>query len=243
MDTELLVDSQIADGQSLIERLILDNFDVSVAFWVKASEDGSWQLYIASPNVVLGKSGEAYQKVYYSLDAISVSTISTLDINLLDDESPIAVAAIELRDRLPAKIPTRYRGKRLGTLSVNEVYIYQELEIPVRQSFLVKYVRQEQTNEWVATTRKREYYRGHKAKGAISYSTAQWMGDQPGNEKFALVYVMVEVGPGLDESAIILNPIMMIHLAEQAQLTADEMFKEKHPDASITHEALALSVH
>jgi hypothetical protein len=31
---------------------------------------------------------------------------------------------------------------------------------------------------------------------------------------------------------------MMVHLGEQAQLTADEMFKEKHPDAIIMHEPL-----
>jgi len=241
MDSELLVDDQIADGQSLIERLIQDNFDVSVAVWVKASDDAPWQLYIGSPEVSPGKSGEAYRRVYNSLDSISVSAISTLDINLLDDESPIARAAIGIRDRLPARIPTKYLGKRLGDLPIKEVYIYQKLEIPIRQSFLVTYVRQGQTDEWVATTRMKEYYRGHKAIGAISYSTAQWVGDEPGKEKFALIYVMVEVGPGIDESAIIANPIMMIHLSEQAQLTADEMFKDKHPGASITHETLALS--
>jgi hypothetical protein len=46
MDAELLVDDQIAQGKSLIEQLIKDNFNVSVAFWVKATDDGSWQLHI-----------------------------------------------------------------------------------------------------------------------------------------------------------------------------------------------------
>jgi hypothetical protein len=58
----------------------------------------------------------------------------------------------------------------------------------------------------------------------------------------AIVYVMIEVADGIDESAIIANPIMVGDMAEQAQLLADEMFKSKNPDAVITHEALALTV-
>jgi hypothetical protein len=243
MDTELLVDNQIADGQALIEQLIKDSFRVSVAFWVKATVEGSWQLYIASPDVDSTKPNEAYQKVYYSLDSISDSTITTSDINLLSSESPAARAAIVQRDRARAKMGVKYHGKRLGSLVVKEAYVYPDLEIPLRQSFLVTYVRQGQTNEWRATTTNKEFYRGHLATGAISYSTAQWSGDKTGDEKFALVYVMVEVSSGVDEPAIIANPVMMLHLGEQAQLTADEMFKEKHPDATVVHEPLMLSFH
>jgi hypothetical protein len=241
MDTELLVDNQIADGQSLIEQLIKDNFRVSAAFWVKSTEEGSWQLYIASPDVDSTKPNEAYQKVYYSLDSISDSTISTVDINLLNSENPAAKAAVVQRNRARAKKGLKYYGKRLGNLAVKDAYIYPELEIPLRQSFLVTYVRQGQTNKWNATTRKKEFYRGHQALGAVSYSTAQWLGDEKEDENFAHVYVMVEVSSGVDESAIIANPVMMIHLGEQAQLTADELFKGKHPDATVVHEPLMLS--
>jgi hypothetical protein len=152
-------------------------------------------------------------------------------------------AAIELRDRLPARIPTRYHGQRLGPLPVKEVYIYEKLEIPLRQSFLITYVWQGKSTDWVATTRRQEFYLGHEENGAISYSTAQWAGEDPGGEKFAHVYVMVEVASGLDESAILSNQIMMIHLGKQARLAVDQLFREKHPDASITHQALALAPH
>jgi hypothetical protein len=238
MDTELLVDDQIADGKSLIEQLIKDNFNVSVAFWIKATDDGSWQLHIASPDVNEEKPSEAYQKVYNSLDAISSGTISALDINLINSENPNAKGAIEHRNRVHARKGVRYYGKKLGNLAVKEAYIYQELEIPVRQAFLVTYVRQGQSNEWKASTKKKEFYRGHKATGAISYSTAQWLDAKIDDEKFAHVFVMVEVSSGVDESAIITHPFMIVHLGEQAQLTADEMFKEKHPDAIIIHEPL-----
>ena len=42
MDTELLVDSQIEDGKLFVEQLIQDGFDVSVALWVKPSDEGLW---------------------------------------------------------------------------------------------------------------------------------------------------------------------------------------------------------
>jgi hypothetical protein len=124
MDTELLVESQIDDGQRLVDQLIRDDFEISVAFWVKTSEEGLWHLYIASPSVDEGKLGEAYRKVYASLGKIPNSWVSPSDIKLVNDMNPIAREAVEVRDRYSAKTPTRYRGKRLGGLSIKEAYIY-----------------------------------------------------------------------------------------------------------------------
>jgi hypothetical protein len=243
MDTELLVDDRITEGQMLVEQLIKDNFDVGVAFWVKTTDDGAWQLYLASSEVGESKPSEAYRRLYYSLNSLSLMSISNLDVRLVNDSSPIAQAAIEFRDRLPTKGPSRYYGKNLGPLSVKEVYIYPKIEIPVRQSFLVSYIREGSTNTWRATTQRKEFYRGHAAKGAVSYSKAQWAGEKPEDQRFALIYVMVEVSPGLDESAILTNPIMIVHLSEQAQLLADQMFKERNPDSTILHEPLAIAHH
>jgi len=66
MDTEILVGSQFDDGRRLVGQVVRDGFDVSVAFWVKTSEEGLWRLYIASPSVDAERPGEAYQKVYAS---------------------------------------------------------------------------------------------------------------------------------------------------------------------------------
>jgi hypothetical protein len=239
MDTELLVDGQIADGQLLVEQLVKDNFEVSAAFWVKLNDDSLWQLYIASPEVDEHKSTNAYRKVYSSLSNLSLASISNLDINVISDNNPTARAVIELRDRLPARIPTRHRGRRLGSLPVKEVYIYQKMEQPLRQSFLVTYVKQGDENEWRATTQMKEFVRGRKETGAITYSTA--LGLTPASEgpKFALIHVLAEVAPGLDES-IVQNRAMMVQLAEQSRFIADKLFKEKHPQAIITHEPLML---
>jgi len=124
MDTELLVENQIDDGQRLVDQLIRDGFDISVAFWVKTSEEGLSRLYIASPSVDEGKLGEAYRKVYASLGNIPSSWVSPSDIKLVNDMNPIAREAVEVRDRYPLRTPTRYHGKRLGGLSTTEAYSY-----------------------------------------------------------------------------------------------------------------------
>ena len=77
-----------------------------------------------------------------SLDKSAALSISYSDIKLMADSNAVARAAMELRDRLPARIPTRIRDRRLGTLMVKEGYIYQKITVPLRQSFLVTYVRQ-----------------------------------------------------------------------------------------------------
>jgi hypothetical protein len=127
MDTEILVESQIDDGRRLVDQAVRDGFDVSVAFWVKTSEEGLWQLYIASPSVDEGRLGQAYRKVYASLSKTPDSWISPSDIKLINVENPIAQDIIAARDRHPAKIPTRYRGKRIGNLSIVKAYIYPPL--------------------------------------------------------------------------------------------------------------------
>ena len=213
---------------------------MSVAFWVETSEDGVWQLYLASPEVGSDKSTAVYRKVYNALDSISPVSISTLDISLLNTESPIARAALEQRDRLPARKPTKYLGKRLGPLAIKEAYIYQRMELPLRQAVTVSYVRHGDADEWRATVRMNEFYRGDQAKGVVSYSTTFRLTPESEGPRFALVYVMVEVGPGIDENVILNTPIIMIQLAEQARTLADAEFRRKHPQATIFHEPIIL---
>jgi hypothetical protein len=62
MDTELLVEEHIDEGQALIERLALEDFDVSVAFWAKATDEGLWQLFIASSSLSTTNPSAAYHK-------------------------------------------------------------------------------------------------------------------------------------------------------------------------------------
>jgi hypothetical protein len=124
MDQELLVTEQIDDGQRLIDQLAKDGFEVRAAYWVRTSESGSWTLQIATPPIPPDKLGTAYRTVYASLGKIINTWVSPSDIKLVNSTSLVALEAVRVRDRYPAKTPTWYRGKSLGPLAVEEAYIY-----------------------------------------------------------------------------------------------------------------------
>lgn len=124
MDTELLVDNRIEDGQKLVAELVLVGFDISVAFWVKTSEEGLWFLYIGSASVEPSKIGDAYRTVYACLSKIPDSWVSVSEVRLIQANNPIAKDAMMARDRQSGRLPVRFQGQRLGNLSVEEAYIY-----------------------------------------------------------------------------------------------------------------------
>jgi hypothetical protein len=233
VDTELLVE-QKDDGERLIEQLARDKFATSVAFWLKTSDEGSWQLYIASPLVEEAKANEAYRKVYSSLGKAGASWVSPSDIRLLNDSSPLARNTIDVRDRHPGKMPTTYHGKRLGGLSISEAYIYPEKPC-LRQSFTARYYKKGQSNEWRSTIKREEMRRDVQAKGAVAYTTARREGETAADENFAIVGVFLQLDPRFDNDDLIVSPGVWQTLTEQAWQMADEMFKNQHPEAIIEH--------
>jgi hypothetical protein len=140
MDYELLVEPHIEDGKSLIAELSRAGFDVSVAVWVKASEDGHWSLYIGSKSVGSLPLADAYRAVYSAWRDIPSPSIDFSDIKLVEPSDPIAASAMQIRDRYPARLPTRYRGPVLGGKSIDEAYIYPRPTGPMSVNEVVQTV-------------------------------------------------------------------------------------------------------
>jgi len=232
MDTELLVTSQIEEGQRLVEQLVRDGFDVEVAFWVKTSEEGLWHLFIASPLVDAEKLGEAYRKAYASMNKIPEIGISPVDITLVSSKNPIAQDAVAMRGRHPGSIPTSFHARRLGGLSVKEAYIYPPL-VRFRLSFSVAYHRVEKSNTWKAKTKREALFRDIKAKGAVAYSTGRWEGEKAEDADHATVSVLLEVDPEFVDESLRIQPNVWEMVTNQAKEIADHMFKARHPDAVI----------
>ena len=195
MDTELLVEDRIDEGRVLLEHLMTADFQVAVAFWVKPGEDAVWRLYIAPSGFSRGDRSGEHAKVYAILDHIPGTSISPSDITLLDPASQAAEVVAELRDRSSTNAPRKYRDQRFGNLSAKEAIIYPPIDNPLRQEFIVTYVKRPELNEWAATTQWTESYRGLSAKGAVSYSTASWLGATPEDPKFAHVRVLIKSVP------------------------------------------------
>jgi hypothetical protein len=104
---------------------------------------------------------------------------------------------------------------------------------PVRQSFDVTYHREGKSNLWRATTTKGRIWRGLKAQGAISFSTAGWESGDDGG--FATVSVLVEVDPRFADPAFGDPVEVMPEMVQSVRKLADEMFLSRHPRAHVTH--------
>jgi hypothetical protein len=130
MAAELLVANQIEDGKKIIDQLVRDGFEVTVAFWVK-TEEGLWRLYIASPSVDNQRPGKAAPALYDSLRKIPDSSVQFSEIRLINAANPMAQDAVALRNH-PAIIPNEYPGKRLGHLAIEESFIYpRSMEVTI----------------------------------------------------------------------------------------------------------------
>jgi hypothetical protein len=125
-------------------------------------------------------------------------------------------------------------ARPVGELMVEEAYVYGPPET-LRQSYTVHYVRQGQTNQWRATAERRNMIKNVRDKGAVAYTSAHWQGQNPGDENFALVSVLLELDPRCNDRDLIVNPGVWQLFGHQAVLAADEMFRTHHPEAIIEH--------
>jgi hypothetical protein len=124
MDTVTLVESQIDDGQRLLDRLREEGVVVRAACWVKPADEDRWSLYIATP--VLDEKGglEAYRQVIHVLRSLGDVSLTSSDIKLVGEKDPIAQDALDILRRFPHSTPIRSPRPLLGGTPVEEVYVY-----------------------------------------------------------------------------------------------------------------------
>ena len=127
MGQELLVNEQIDAAADFLRDF--DEFaGVTAAFWVNPAESDDWYLYVASDEINGGNLAAAYGEVGRILGAMSPRSLDPFRIKLVNASDPIALEAVKIRDRFPAKaIPTRYNGSSIGGMSINGAYIYPAL--------------------------------------------------------------------------------------------------------------------
>jgi hypothetical protein len=236
MDTQTLVDDKIHAGQRFITLLVQRNYEVIVACWVKTSDEDDWFLYIASGEVDRKGLAEAYREAYRVLKELDTPWITASQLKLVRSDNPIVADVQETQHLQAAAFPTVSNRPQLGDISTQEVYIYSDIDpekVLLRQEVSVTYFRQENTNVWNAATRPGEFHRGVRAKGAVAFTTACYEGEKPEDQRFAIVSVLVEIDPRFDERAFLERPDTRRMLADQARRMGDELFRLKHPEATI----------
>jgi hypothetical protein len=126
MGQTTLVGNQITDAERLVSRLVEKGFSISAASWVKTSEEGLWFLYVVSRAVDDFGLAQAYRRLNAAAGPMSDLWVSPFDIKLVGTNNPIARDMLEALARAPtpATVPIRYAGTRLGSVRIEEAYIY-----------------------------------------------------------------------------------------------------------------------
>ncbi len=123
MGEELLVNEQIDAGADFV-RDFNDYLAVSVACWVIPAESDDVFLYIASDDIDDSNFDVAYGEVLRRLSGKKSRWLDPFQIKLVNSSDPIAHDAIEIRDRYPAPLVTRYGGSSIGGMSIDGACIY-----------------------------------------------------------------------------------------------------------------------
>ncbi|MBV9125968.1 MAG: hypothetical protein JO112_21665 [Planctomycetes bacterium] len=124
MDQGTLVGEQIADGRRFVERFAADGNLVQAAFWAETAEEGLWFLYLATETYDRDGPAAAYRAVHASLDKLGQPGIFSSEIKVISPKNPIAKDVLALIARHPGRFAFNLAGQALGSVAVDQVYIY-----------------------------------------------------------------------------------------------------------------------
>ena len=124
MDQSTLVAEQIDDGRRFVERFAANGNFVQAAFWVKTAEDGLWFLYVATDIMDRDGPAAAYRAVHASLRKLGDTGVASSEIKVISPNNPIAKDILAIMLRNPGRSAIRYGDMVLGSIAVEQVYIY-----------------------------------------------------------------------------------------------------------------------
>jgi hypothetical protein len=123
MDQGALVMPQLDAGARLVNEF--DKYaPVRAAFWLKPRDEGEWYLYLASDQIDDSNFDVAYGEVLRLTGKTPTPWLDPLQVKVISADAPLAKAVLAILARYPGKVPTRYQGRELGGVPVEEVYIY-----------------------------------------------------------------------------------------------------------------------
>lgn len=130
MGQDFLVTEQIDAGDRFI-RDFNEYASISVACWVKPEDAFKPYLYLASDEIDDTNIDLGYGEVLRRLRGKASQWLDPFQVKLVNTGDPVARDAIAIRDRYPAKLPTRYYGSSIGGIPIEGAYIYAFLS-PVK---------------------------------------------------------------------------------------------------------------
>jgi hypothetical protein len=123
MDQSSLVTEEIDAGTKFLCEF--DKYEpVTAAFWLKSSDEDFRYLYVASNQIDDSNFDVAYGEVLRVANEMRSPYLDPFRVKLVNTKNPLAKAAIDVNQRFPGRIPTRFGGKSFGGTSIDDVYIY-----------------------------------------------------------------------------------------------------------------------
>ncbi len=129
MGQESLVNEQVKAGEEFA-RDFSNYFPVDVVFWVNPADSEEWYLYIASAEINDDNIRDAYGEVLRRAGKNKNQWLDVFQVKLLNSSDPMAARVIEIRNRYPLKIPTRYNGSSIAGMAIDGAYIYPPIAAP-----------------------------------------------------------------------------------------------------------------
>lgn len=123
MDQGPLVMQQIDAGVRFVTEFA-KYAPVQAAFWLKGAEEQQWFLYVAGDQIDDSNLRGAYDEVIRITARMRDPWLDPFQIKAVGTNKPVARAVMEIQEKYPEQLPTRYHGRALGGVSVEEVYIY-----------------------------------------------------------------------------------------------------------------------
>ncbi len=128
MATETLVDSDIKNGEKVVQILDSTDFEVTSAFWFYVPESSRWLLCIASPIVEMAGPKEAYKRLQELLASVqSRPSLSLKDISLLSPRhNLIRLLKVAITTSpSPALSGIRFTSNTINGIFIRDAYIYR----------------------------------------------------------------------------------------------------------------------
>jgi hypothetical protein len=123
MDQSPLVADQIDTGARFLGEF-RNYIPVQSAFWLKAPDDGEWNLYVASDQITDDNFDVAYGEVLRIAGQLRDPLFDPFQVKLIGADDPLAVAASDINRRSRGPTATRLQGQMFGGIPAEEVYIY-----------------------------------------------------------------------------------------------------------------------
>lgn len=123
MDQEPLVTEQIEAGRKFINEFRKYR-PIQAAFWLKATEDSGWYLFVASDQITDENFDVAYGDVRQASRNIEDPNFDLFRVNVIGIDDRRAKAALDIYRRYSGRPPARVRGAEFGSMGAEGVYLY-----------------------------------------------------------------------------------------------------------------------